>query len=179
MCARAVPSSNDRDFWSVTFDELLPKVLNYFVLKLGNLEWAEDCTSATFERVWQKRRQFDPKKGTVTNWVLAIAGRIAADGARRRRFNYAQLEFDVVDPRHRTPPECVLHNQRRDTIRRAIAELDERERTIIALRYGADATNRSIATTLGLSESNVGTILHRTIGRLRIALEKEDVDETG
>ena len=47
--------------------------------------------------------------------------------------------------------------------------LPEREREVIALRYGSGLTNRAIARLTGLSESNVGTILHRTVARLREA----------
>jgi len=45
--------------------------------------------------------------------------------------------------------------------------LPERARELLALRYGAGLTNRAIARLTGLSESNVGTILHRTIQELR------------
>jgi len=38
---------------------------------------------------------------------------------------------------------------------------------LIALKYGASLNNRQIAELTGLSESNVGTILHRTVGALR------------
>ena len=41
------------------------------------------------------------------------------------------------------------------------------ERDLIALRYGAGLSNRAIAPLVGLSESNVGTILHRTVQTLR------------
>jgi len=37
------------------------------------------------------------------------------------------------------------------------------------LKYGAEATNRAIAALTGLSESNVGTILHRVVADLRSA----------
>ena len=42
-----------------------------------------------------------------------------------------------------------------------------RERELLALKYGAELTNRAITRVTGLSESNVGTILHRTIQQLR------------
>ncbi|MBK8027516.1 MAG: sigma-70 family RNA polymerase sigma factor [Chloroflexi bacterium] len=42
-----------------------------------------------------------------------------------------------------------------------------RERELIALKYGAELTNRAIAEVTGLSESNVGTTLHRIIQKLR------------
>ena len=51
----------------------------------------------------------------------------------------------------------------KDTIKRAI----DRERELVSLKYGAGLTNRAIARLLGLTESNVGTILHRTVTRLR------------
>jgi RNA polymerase sigma-70 factor (ECF subfamily) len=37
----------------------------------------------------------------------------------------------------------------------------------MALKYGAGMTNRAIARATGLSESNIGTILHRTVQTLR------------
>ena len=48
-----------------------------------------------------------------------------------------------------------------------IAGLPDRERELLALKYGAGATNRAIADVTGISESNVGTILHRTVQKLR------------
>jgi len=45
--------------------------------------------------------------------------------------------------------------------------LPERERELLALKYGAGATNRAIADVMGISESNVGTILYRTVQKLR------------
>jgi RNA polymerase sigma-70 factor (ECF subfamily) len=45
--------------------------------------------------------------------------------------------------------------------------LSDRERELIALKYGAELNNRLIARLTGLSESNVGSILHRVIGSLR------------
>ena len=48
-----------------------------------------------------------------------------------------------------------------------LTHLEARERELVALKYGAGLTNRAIAELTGLSESNVGTILHRVVTRLR------------
>jgi len=45
--------------------------------------------------------------------------------------------------------------------------LSEREQELIALKYGAELDNRQIAKLTGLTESNVGTILHRAVLTLR------------
>jgi RNA polymerase sigma-70 factor (ECF subfamily) len=50
---------------------------------------------------------------------------------------------------------------------RLVEQLPEREQELLALKYGAEATNRAIAGLTGLSESNVGTILHRAVTALR------------
>ena len=54
-----------------------------------------------------------------------------------------------------------------------LARLAERERELVALKYGAGLTNRAIARISGLSESNVSTILHRLTRQLRAQLENE------
>ena len=48
-----------------------------------------------------------------------------------------------------------------------LAELPDRERELLALKYGSGLTNREIAGLTGVSESNIGTILYRTLRRLR------------
>ena len=47
------------------------------------------------------------------------------------------------------------------------APLPGRERELLALKYGAGMTNRTISEITGISESNVGTVLHRTVRALR------------
>ena len=65
---------------------------------------------------------------------------------------------------------------RSDALRLAklVGRLADQENDLVALKYGADMTNREIARVTGLSESNVGTILHRTVGRLREAWDHGD-----
>ncbi len=50
----------------------------------------------------------------------------------------------------------------------------ERERDLVALKYGGELTNREIARLLKLSESNVGTILNRVVSQLRSEWEQEE-----
>jgi RNA polymerase sigma-70 factor (ECF subfamily) len=54
-----------------------------------------------------------------------------------------------------------------------LARLADRERELVALKYGAGLTNRAIAHLSGLTESNVGVILHRTIQILRSEWEND------
>jgi RNA polymerase sigma-70 factor (ECF subfamily) len=60
-------------------------------------------------------------------------------------------------------------------VRAALAELPERTRTVLALRYYDNLDYQSIAETMGLSLGNVKTLIHR--GKLALAkkmCERED-----
>ena len=50
-----------------------------------------------------------------------------------------------------------------------MASLDPRERDLVALKFQGGLSNSEIAGVLGMSESNAGTKLHRTIEKLRKA----------
>jgi RNA polymerase sigma-B factor len=59
---------------------------------------------------------------------------------------------------------------RRETLRRRLAELPERERRIIALRYFADMTQAQIAAGIGMSQMQVSRLLAQSLTRLRDGL---------
>jgi RNA polymerase sigma-70 factor (ECF subfamily) len=67
----------------------------------------------------------------------------------------------------RTPHDDVAKDSDLARLGALLKQLPQREQEIVALKYGAEATNRAIAELTGLSESNVGTILHRLVQTLR------------
>ena len=67
----------------------------------------------------------------------------------------------------RTPHDDVASDSDLARLGALLKQLPQREQELVALKYGAEATNRAIAELTGLSESNVGTILHRVVQTLR------------
>lgn len=59
-------------------------------------------------------------------------------------------------------------------LREAVSSLDERERELVALRYGADLSARQIGELLDMKTNAVEVALHRALHRLRFALEGKD-----
>jgi RNA polymerase sigma-70 factor (ECF subfamily) len=156
--------------WDDVYREELPRVYSFFRYRVRGRALAEDLTSTTFEKAWRARHRYRRDRASVGTWLLAIARNVAIDHFRRSRPE-VPLEDGAV--RDTTTPES-------EAVRRAderrlgalLASLPARERELVALKYGAGATNRAIAKTTGLSESNVGTILHRTVGALRAAWDE-------
>jgi RNA polymerase sigma factor (sigma-70 family) len=65
----------------------------------------------------------------------------------------------------------------RVTMQSAVATLGERDRELVALRYGADLTAAQIGELLELSPNAVEVALHRALSRLRAQLEPEAAPE--
>lgn len=152
--------------WDHVFRDELPRVLGYFRYRGFDRATAEDLTSATFEKAWRARDRYRRDRAAVSTWLASIARNTAIDHLRRPRLDVPLDErTDAASPD--TPETEALRASERRRLARLLAALPEREREVVALKYGAGATNRAIARLTGIGESNVGTILHRTVAALR------------
>lgn len=131
---------------------------------------AEEVTAAVFERAYRKRRRFDPSRGEARAWLFGIARNAALDELRRRG-RRAELAADPADLDGARPDESAAETERRLAVSAAVAELEPRERELIALKFFAGLSNKEIAAVAGISESNAGTRLHRAVTKLREACD--------
>jgi RNA polymerase sigma-70 factor (ECF subfamily) len=152
-------------------EKLIPLVYAYVAYRLGSGPDADDVTSQTMEHAYRYRDRYDPAKGEPMAWLIGIARNCVADLVAARE--------DVVDepaPESATE-EMEEEAMRRLSLRRAVARLDDRERELVALRYGADLTAKQIGRVLGLRPNAVEVALHRALGRLRGHLEGDPIGD--
>lgn len=143
---------------------LIRRVYAYVAYRIGDGADAEDLTGETFARAVRYRESYDASKGTPINWLIGIARRCVDESFSRPRPGSdppdreapGDLEFDAVE---------------RLTMSAAVSRLNDRERELIALRYGADLSARQIAERLDLSTTAVDVALHRARARLRELLK--------
>jgi RNA polymerase sigma factor (sigma-70 family) len=160
----------EADSFEALYRRTFPRVYAYVASLLRDRAAAEDATALAFERAYRKRRGYRPGRGTREAWLFGIARNAALDELRRRK-RRASLE---ADPEDLAAPALDDHADlalRRETVRAALAQLDARERELVALKFMAGLSNAEIARVLGVSESNVGTRLHRTVNKLREACD--------
>ncbi len=154
--------------WEALYAEQLPRVYNFFRYRVGHGPVAEDLTSLTFEKAWQARGRYRRDLAAFSTWLMAIARNVAVDHYRFRALRKAApLEEAEGLPGPLSPEALAIQRSDGERLAQLLATLPDRERELIALKYGAGLTNREIARQLKMTESNVGTILHRTIQRLR------------
>ena len=160
----AAPSEGFAELYERTF----PRVYAYVASLLRDRSAAEDVTAQAFERAYRKRRSYRAARGSMDAWVFGIARNAALDELRKRK-RRAKLEGDPEDVYAPAPEDQADLALRRETVRAALASLDGQERDLIALKFAGGLSNGEIAGVLRMSESNVGTRLHRTITKLREA----------
>jgi RNA polymerase sigma-70 factor (ECF subfamily) len=149
------------------YRETASDVFAYVMTLVRDRASSEDVTAQTFERAYRRQGSFDPRRGTQRAWLFGIARNAALDELRARKRTTALL----ADPE--APDETNVEDDdaavRRATVRAALAQLDPRDRELIALKFHAGLSNGEIAKVLGISAANAGTRVHRAVTRLRKA----------
>jgi RNA polymerase sigma-70 factor (ECF subfamily) len=162
--------SEGRETTSLPFDALyrrsFPRVYGYVATLLRDRSAAEEVTAQAFERAYRRRRTFRASRGSQEAWLFGIARNAALDELRRRK-RRASLEVDPEDTAAISPDEHADGALRRETVRAALGRLAPRERELVALKFAGGLSNEEIARVVGISASNVGTRLHRTLEKLR------------
>ena len=145
-------------------------VYAYVMTLLRDRAAAEDVTAIAFERAYRRRRTFDRRRGEERAWLFGIARNAALDELRRR----SRLATLSVDPEDLSESAAAGDDDdvvlRRTAVRTALEAMSARDRELIALKFHAGLTNAELAKLLGVSESNAGTMLHRTVQKLRKAV---------
>lgn len=180
MSELATKAYHDPQAFTEIYESFFPRIYNYVRYRVKNPETTDDLTSLIFEKVFKNIKCFRPEQGNFTAWLFAIAHNVVSDHFRNWNKNQCS-SLDVYDEIAGTSQdlgEVVVENEIRSKLLNALAELSERERNIIALKFWSGLTNRSISKLIGLSESNVGVIIYRAIRRLHSIIESGgDFDE--
>lgn len=151
------------DFARVYSEHVWP-IYGFLAYRVVDRHLAEDLTQATFERALRGWSRFDSRRASERTWLLTIARNLLIDQHRRDRRRRTE-EIDesrlpsVPGPEEGVGPASELTD--------ALAKLSDRDREILALRYGADLTGPEIADLTGLELANVQQILSRALRKLR------------
>jgi len=128
----------------------------------GDAALAADVTQDAYLSAYRNRATF---RGDVPveAWLHRIAVNAALVGLRRRRVAWVEpLDPDLHD-RSTAPPQDLPDGE----LQRALLLLQPQARAAVVLRYYLDLDYAAIAKILGTSSGNVGSMLSRSLERLR------------
>jgi RNA polymerase sigma-70 factor, ECF subfamily len=167
---KALQSKTQLADWGAIYESEISRIYNYFLYKVCDRDHAQDLTAITFERAWKARAQYQARLASPGTWLLGIARNILREDLRRNKV--INNKEDLLDEKEKLPSkEDVEANfeeqQDKVLLQNLLLKLPEREHDLLALKYGGGLSNREISKVTGLSETNVGSILHRTVTTLR------------
>lgn len=136
---------------------------------------AEEVVEDTYWQAWRQAPRFDPARGRVVTWLLAMARSRAIDALRRdERFQHAELpaEGGLEDDTEGVLPAHDLLEATRagHRVHAAVATLEPRARQLIALAFFRGLTHEEIATQTAMPLGTVKSLIRRSLQQLRQAL---------
>ena len=151
------------------YQEYFPKIYNYIFYRLLSREETEDLLSEIFIKAVKNAASFDQSKGSFNSWIFRIAKNTLINHYRSAK-NSVSLDDDesgIVLSVNFEDQLGQISSEKRKVLYQELAKLSERERLIIYHKFFDGYNNRQIAMLLEMNESTVGTVLSRTLKKLR------------
>lgn len=154
------------------FDELVTRYRGKVYAMIYNMVKSEadawDLAQEAFIKAWKALPKFEARSSFYT-WLYRISHNVTYDWMRKRKIQ-AEGEFDEsvqqsVDPKAKTipfkealPDEKLQHQELRERIEQAIAQLSPEHRAVILLKEVEGRQYNEIAEIVGIS---IGTVMSR------------------
>ncbi len=134
---------------------------------------AEDVTQDAMLTVLTSLNTYTPRADArFAAWVTTIAVNTARRRFRRRRPELtATGELPETPDAGADPADGLDLARRRRALLIALAELPERERVIVSLRYGAELNASDVGATVGIAPATIRKILERARTHLGARIE--------
>jgi RNA polymerase sigma-70 factor (ECF subfamily) len=154
----------DKAAFALLFRHFAPRI-KAFLRKSGASEpLAEECAQEVMATLWHKAHMFDPTRASVATWVFTIARNRRIDALRKsRRPEPEDLPWGPEAEPDQADAMVLQQESRR--LGEALAQLPEKQRSLIERAYFGDLSHSEIAAETGLP---LGTIK----SRIRLALER-------
>jgi RNA polymerase sigma-70 factor (ECF subfamily) len=169
----AIASGDERALSSL-YDRYRVILFGLILRILHSRDDAEDVLQEVFLQVWRRAADFNEARGRPFTWLVTLARSRAIDrlriiASRDRVTNEAARavsEDDVSDA-----ADDTLRSERREIVRRALAQLPEEQQRTLLLAYFEGLTQAEIAERLNTPLGTVKTRMRSGMIRLREMLD--------
>jgi RNA polymerase sigma-70 factor (ECF subfamily) len=165
-------ASGDAELEAAFVRRFQDRVFSLAYRLVGETGLAEDIAQDAFLRAWRHASDFNPKRASVTTWLLAITRNLAIDALRRRRALPVNPDSPVWrEPasQAKPPDELAVDADAASRLREALRQLPpEQHRAVVrAFSYGQTAHEISMAE--GIPLGTAKTRIRLGMAKLRAA----------
>lgn len=162
-------------------------VVHFLYRMVQNQEVAEELAQEVFLRVYRSRGGYQPT-ARFTSWLYRIAANLAFNWLRHERRQNNPLSLDAARRNGLIPQvagqqasieDLLIRKSFLDGVRRAVAELPDRQRAVVVLHKFHGMDYEQIAQALGCSVQAVKSLTFRAYTNLRRSLAESHAQRPG
>lgn len=176
-------AKNDPEAFGRLYDTYYQPVFGFLLNRTGNVEVAKDLCSETFFQALKAIPRYKDKGRPFKSWLFAIA--VAQVGNYyRSRSKMLQITTDecpeLVAGEGYQPDVIAQETEDNEEmkammacLKRNLKQLNQKQQTILTLRYYSHLSVPEIAATVNMKEGTVKSHIHRAIKKLQVLMTEE------
>ena len=172
-------SNNDPAAFSFLYRLYFPQVFTFINFRVSSREDAEDLTNAVFEKALAAIERYRPKPAQFSTWLYTIAKNCIIDHYRKRRLpmdDEAEAGGVPSTDSSYDPVLRLLLDERKRTLREALAELTTEQREVVECRFFFEMAIHETALAMGKTEGAVKALQFRALESLHRLLNEDAVN---
>ena len=163
----------NRQWISCALAEHEQSLVRYAHFFVRNVESAKDIVQDTFLKLCQQEQQL--KAGHLKAWLFRVCRNGAIDFCRKeKRVTSSDIAVsELIGQKEPEPSSVMEQRDTHDSVLKQVSNLPTNQQEVLRLKFQSGLSYQEIADVTGLSQSNVGVLLHTAIGMLRTRLAPE------
>lgn len=152
----------------------------YVSKRISNCHEAEDLTGEIFAVAYRYFPNFNPAKSSVASWLFVIANSRLCNYYRDRKpplYNLADFTdiLSVPESDYSALETAVTLQSYRNILAGALAQLPERSRKLLILRFFEEKSTDAIAQALAITPQNVRVVQMRALNQLKTIIQGKNL----
>ncbi len=144
----------------------MPRIHNYVLKRVGNVEESEDLTSTVFEKMIEGLEGYDAERASFATWLYRIALNAINDHYRKRGSRTEQDLEPLADNLHYSEESDVPRLERYLVLVDLLEGLPQRTQEVLTLRFFEDMSLEEISEIVDISQKAVSKRVIRGLKEL-------------
>jgi len=152
--------------FSAYYKEIFSKVYSFICYRVNDSATAEDLTSQTFLKGFERYEQFDPFKASFKTWIYKIAQNTLID-----HFRTHAVHVDLVHAEEVVAEDNILNTlitkENHERAHKLLKKLSAEQRRLVIMRLWDELSYQEIAAITGKSEASLKMAFVRAMNVLK------------